>query len=229
MPKTAFMPHDDTGKAKLLVHFAITLPKYQGTFEISNEDMNTLKSDATSFPFANDMQNQVQSFAHNWTSFKNQLRDGGSGDINWPVAPDFSANLPPVSAPGVIQRLSTLIAGIKAHKNYTDAIGQDLQIVGAQIVLDPVSWKPVLTVQYNAGHLVIGWKKGQAAAIEIHADRGDGNGFTFFVINIEPDTIDNTPLPVSGAGVNWQYKAIYLLHDERVGQWSDVVSIKAVS
>ena len=229
MPKTAFMPHNDAKKSKLLQHLVITLPNYQILFEISNGDMATLQSDALSFPAANDLQNQAQSFAHNCTAFKNQLRDGGSGDINWPVAPDFIANLPPVSAPGVFQRLSAMIIRIKAHKNYTEAIGQDLQIIGAKIVLDPAGWKPVLSVQYDAGHLVIGWKKGQAAAIEIWVDRGDGNGFTFFVVNLEPDTIDNTPLPAAGAGVNWQYKAIYLLHDERVGQWSDVVSIKAVS
>ncbi len=229
MSKTSCIPHNDAGKGKLLERVAKTLPKYQILFEISNEDMGTLQGDALSFPFANDLQNLAQSFAHNCTAFRNQLRDGGSGDVNWPVAPNFSANQPPVSAPGVIQRLSTLIARIKAHKNYTTAIGQDLQIIGTEIILDPSSWKPVVTVQYEAGQLIVGWKKGQASAIEIWADRGDGNGFVFFTINTEPDTLDNTPLPAAGSGVTWQYKAIYRLHDKRVGQWSDVVSIKAVS
>jgi len=228
MPKTAFLPHDDAGKSKLMQYVAGILPKYQSIFEISNQDMGTLQNDALSFSVANDLQNLALNFAHNCTAFKNQLRDGGSGDVNWPVAPDFAANLPTVSAPGVIQRFTAMIARIKAHKNYTEAIGQDLQIIGTEIVIDTTSWKPVLSVTPDAGHFIVGWRKGQAGGIEIWVDRGDGKGFVFFTINSEPDTIDNTPLPASGAGVNWQYKAIYLLHDERVGQWSDVVSIKAV-
>ncbi|MCX7113490.1 MAG: hypothetical protein NTX45_26005 [Proteobacteria bacterium] len=34
-----------------------------------------------------------------------------------------------------------------------------------------------------------------------------------------------TPLPAPGTGTVWNYKAIYRLHDEQVGQWSDVISV----
>ena len=51
-------------------------------------------------------------------------------------------------------------------------------------------------------------------------DRNDGNGFVFLVINTDP-----TPLPAPGTNAVWNYKAIYRLHDEQVGQWSDVVSV----
>ena len=65
MSKTSCIPHNDAGKGKLLERVAKTLPKYQILFEISNEDMGTLQGDALSFPFANDLQNLAQSFAHN--------------------------------------------------------------------------------------------------------------------------------------------------------------------
>ena len=67
------------------------------------------------------------------------------------------------------------------------------------------------------------YSKGQAAALEIWVDRGDGNNFVFLTINTEPNTIDTTPLPATSAA--WRYKAIYRLHDEQVGQWSDVISV----
>ncbi|MCX7108828.1 MAG: hypothetical protein NTX45_01620 [Proteobacteria bacterium] len=41
-------------------------------------------------------------------------------------------------------------------------------------------------------------------------------------INNEPNT---TPLPAAGVSAMWKYKAIYRLHVEPVGQWSDVMSI----
>ena len=47
----------------------------------------------------------------------------------------------------------------------------------------------------------------------------------FLIINTEPNTTDPTPLPVPGTSAVWNYKAIYRLHDEQVGQWSDVVSV----
>ncbi|MCX7110112.1 MAG: hypothetical protein NTX45_08280 [Proteobacteria bacterium] len=75
------------------------------------------------------------------------------------------------------------------------------------------------------GEKKILWTKGKASAIEIWVDRNDGNGFVFLIINTEPNTTDTTPLPAPGTSAVWNYKAIYRLHDEQVGQWSDVVSV----
>ncbi|HCI52192.1 MAG TPA: hypothetical protein DE312_02480 [Gallionella sp.] len=229
MPNATFMPQTETGKLELLEHLAATFSKYQSTFEISDADMQTLKSDAVNLRLAHTLKHQAQSYGHQCTAYMHLLWDGGNGDTSWPIAPVIVPSPAQIVTPGATARLSSLVARIKAHKNYTTAIGQDLHIIGAAIVLDTASLKPALSVKFNAGHPVIAWTKGKASAIEIHVDRGDGNGFTFFTINTEPDTIDDNPLPAAGAGVNWQYKAIYRLHDAQVGQWSDVVSIKAVS
>ena len=40
-----------------------------------------------------------------------------------------------------------------------------------------------------------------------------------------PEYTDTATLPAPGAGAVWKYKAIYLQAEQRVGQWSDVVSI----
>jgi len=37
-----------------------------------------------------------------------------------------------------------------------------------------------------------------------------------------PHYIDATPITTLG---HWKYRAIYLVSDERVGQWSDIASI----
>ena len=56
-------------------------------------------------------------------------------------------------------------------------------------------------------------------------ERGIDSPFTRLTINTEPNTTDTWPLPAPGASAILKYKAIYLLHDEQVGQWSDVLSI----
>jgi hypothetical protein len=122
-------------------------------------------------------------------------------------------------------RLSALVARIKASKNYTEAIGKDLWIVGSKQNIDPSAWKPALAIKIQAGHPIIMWTKGNPAAIEILVDRGESNNFIQLTINTEPNTTDNWPLPPAGTSAMWRYKAIYLLHDEQVGQWSDVISV----
>jgi len=64
---------------------------------------------------------------------------------------------------------------------------------------------------------------GKADALEIHVDRGDGKGFAFLAIDTVPGYIDTAPIPATPAV--WKYKAIYRKNDERIGQWSAVVSV----
>lgn len=59
--------------------------------------------------------------------------------------------------------------------------------------------------------------------LEIHVDRGDGHGFVLLTYDTTPDYLDTTPFPATAAV--WKYKAIFRVGDQRVGQWSDVVSI----
>ena len=80
-------------------------------------------------------------------------------------------------------------------------------------------------MQIIAEQLVIMWTKGKASGIEIWVDRNNGNDFVLLAVNNEPNTTDPAPLPAPGISATWKYKAIYRLHDEQVGQCSDVISI----
>ena len=225
MPTSPYMPTDESGKADFLEHFAATLPKYIDILEIKTEDINSVQTDAINFRQALLEHGEWQSFAQHWTAFKNQLRDGEGGELDWPVppAPNSLHQLPVLA--GIFPRISAFVAHLKTKKKFTTAIGQDLWIIGPAQVTDPTTWKPILHVQLKAGHPVILWTKGKASAIEIWVDRGDGNGFVLLAVNNEPNTTDPAPLPPPGTSATWRYKAIYRLHDEPVGQWSDVMSI----
>ena len=225
MTTSSYMPNDDAGKADLLDHLAATLPKYAALLGLSDADIATRQADAASFRYTLHTMNDMQSYAQHWTAYKNLLRDGGNGGAEWPVPPSLDQPMPPAVDPGVIPRLSAFVAHLKTLNNYTTAIGQDLWIVAASHAFDPTTLKPSLSIQIRAGHPVILWTKGKASAIEIWVDRNDGNGFVFLIINTEPNTTDTSPLPAPGTSAVWNYKAIYRLHDEQVGQWSDVVSV----
>ena len=225
MSTITFMPSTDSGKADLLNHLSTALPQYATLLNMTADDLNLLNADSASFRYALQSTSDMQAYSQSWTNYKNQLRDGTSGAAGWPVPPALAHPIPSAVNPGIVPRLSAMVGLIKANKNYTDAIGKDLWLIGSAHVIDPSAWKPILSTQNQAGHPIIVWTKGNAAAIEIWVDRGDGNNFGFLTINTEPNTMDKWPLPVPGKSQTWQYKAIYLLHDEQVGQWSDVMSM----
>jgi len=225
MATTGYMPSDDSGKADLLDHLAATLPRYTEVLGIADAVIQTLRADAAAFRYVLHATDDMQSYAQHLTALKNLLRDGGPGAGDWPIPPALPEPIPAPVPPGIIDRLSALVAHIKTLTNYTPAIGQDLWIIGAAKVVDPSTWKPVLGTQNKAGHPIITWTKGKASALEIWVDRNDGNGFVLLTISTQPNTADNAPLPAPGTSAVWKYKAIYRYHDEQVGQWSDVISI----
>jgi len=225
MTSTSFMPPDDYGKADLIEHLAATLPKYNGILKPPPELLTQVSADALAFRFTLHTSDDSGAFSQHWTTFKNRLRDGGDGTGDWPQPFVVSQPVPAAVSTGVIPRLRSLVAWIKAQPGYTDEIGQDLRIVPPSSVVDPESWKPDISLQLKAAHPNVNWTKGKANALEIWVDRGDGKGFVLLTISTSPPTLDNSPLPAPGSSAIWKYKAIYRYHDQQVGQWSDVVSI----
>ena len=222
MAKNYYLPKDDSGKAELLEHLANRLPAYAETLEISALDIAGLQADAEAFRDAIACTNAIQANARHWTAFKNFQRDGGVSVNPRPHVPDLPAPAQDV-APGIVPRLTALVSRLKTAHQYNEAIGHDLQIIGPEQRVTPDDWKPVLDTRSVAGQPVIKWPKGDADAIEIWADRDDGQGFRLATITSGTDYTDTTPTPATGAV--WKYKAIYRLRDAQVGQWSGVVSV----
>ena len=222
MSKTYYMPKDDSGKAELLEHLASRLPAHATTLELSEADIRDVQADAVAFRNVITTATMIQSNARQWTAFKNLLRDGGAGSNALPPAPSPVDPVPAVAL-GIVPRLAGLVVRIKAARNYTDAIGQDLNIVGTAQAVDTDDLKPVIDIAIKAGQPAILWSKGDADTLEIWVDRGDDKGFGLFTIASSPRVPDPTPLPASP--VHWKYKAIYRLKDAQIGNWSTITPV----
>lgn len=224
MPKNYYLPTDDSGKAELLEHLAAKLPAYSAVLDINIADLADLQADAIAFRYTLSVFNQMQSNAKQWTAYKNLLRDGIAGtpaSTAFPFQPSLPV-APSIVTPGIVPRLTALVARLKAARNYTEVIGQDLGLIGAKRIIDPSAWKPILQTQLHANQPMIVWNKGKADSLEIWVDRGADPGFTFFAISTDPHFIDTTPAPNPA---RWRYKGIYRLQDRQVGQWSDVHTV----
>ena len=168
---------------------------------------------------------QVESFTtakEQRVGYKNLIKDGpigkpGGAVPTGPVAPV----VPTVVAPGIFPRISALVQRIKTNPAYTEAIGRDLGIIGAEQILDTNAMKPAVKLVPIAGQVEIQWVKGQADAVRIETDKGAG-AWSFLAIDSVPHYTDTTPITAPAV---WKYRVIYIMADEMVGQWSDVVSI----
>ncbi|HEY5894490.1 MAG TPA: hypothetical protein VIT91_14805 [Chthoniobacterales bacterium] len=233
MAKSDYMPGDDGGKAELFIRFRDNITPNLATLGLLEggnpvPEIVQQAADATYFRAAVDFLGTIQQSAQGWTAWKNFVRDGGPGAPPNPVVPPLPGSFPAAVLPGIVSRFRALVKSIKAHRNYTESIGQTLGIEGDDgSDLDFASLKPVLNVRLNGGQVEIPWNwngfSGKLDAIEIHVDRGDGKGFSLLTIDTTAGYTDTAALPATPA--RWTYKAIYRGDDSRAGQWSDEATI----
>jgi hypothetical protein len=224
MPKSYYLPADEPGKGAWLNNLSAKLPSYSAVLGLSAADVASVTADALFFNYCLGSVGQVAAYSQQWTAYKNAARNGNSPALGaFPAPPVLVTPAPAMVAPGIFGRATTLVARIKTAPGYTDSIGQALQIIGADQTVDVNSMKPVITAELDAGQVDIGWTKQGMDGIEIQVDRGAG--FVFLAIDTIPGYTDTAPIPAAGQSALWKYKAIYRQGDDRVGQWSDVVSI----
>jgi hypothetical protein len=99
-----------------------------------------------------------------------------------------------------------------------------LGIAAPASTFNPADGKPDFFIEFSSGgHPNLRWTKGKFDGVEIWKD--SGTGFVKLDRDMKPDYIDKTDLPKLGVAAVWKYKMIYLMDDEPIGNWSDVVSV----
>lgn len=225
MPKSHYLPAEDAARGPWLNNLATKLPTYAATIGVTPGETASVDADNEFWAYVFDARNQFNQFAKDWTAYKNGARSGPTlGAI---PDPPTLPTAPAMVEPDIFGRIAALVARIKAHPGYTEAIGHDLGIIGDEQTTDFNSVKPVLKLTLQAGRPNVGWKKQGMGALEIHVDRGTGT-FAYLATDTVPDYLDTAPLPAAGTSAVWKYKAIYRFNDEQVGQWSDVASISVM-
>ncbi len=82
--------------------------------------------------------------------------------------------------------------------------------------MDKTIVKPILKLVFKGGQVEVQWIKG-ADALLIETDKGTGK-WEFLAVDTVPHYTDTTAITTPGT---WKYRAMYMVSDERVGQWSD--------
>lgn len=224
MSSSTAIPTDDSGKLILLRHITSLLPGMANQLDVSGDQLGRLANANAWFAFALDYQTALKNASTAAVAFKQVVRDGpNSGGLqvnalNLPTPPEGAA------FEDVFGFLGDLIAQIKRHPRYTDAIGQALNIIPVKSTAPDLSnIQPQLGINMVQGQPRLEWSKSGMDSLEIEVDRG--NGFSLLTIVMSPGYLDSAPLPASGTAALWKYRAIYRSKDKRVGQWSPVLEV----
>jgi hypothetical protein len=214
-----------------LNNFASKIGNYAATLGITPAEVASIQADNNFFTFVANGSNQIKQHGKDWTSYKNILRSSTKA-VNLGDAPAWIAPpAVPAVAADISGRWGRMIQRIKSNENYTEAIGNDLGITAITSSLTPADLavlKPILTVHLVAGQPTIEWQKGDADGIAIYSADGNTGVYNFLATDLHPNFPDKRPLPAAGQSLVRKYKAIYILGDEQVGQWSDEVSISVM-
>lgn len=226
MSKKYFLPRTDNGKTKWQHNLGDKLPAYNSKYGISATEVKDTQDGDAYFKYWLDVLSEINAFRQKVTAFKNELRDGVKAGASGSIAPEFPvfAAAPAAVEPGIFKRSVSLGNRIKKHKDYVVSDGEDMNLEGAEKASpDLINAQPEIKIVLVAGHPLIKWHKGSFDGIYIETDR-DGSGWKFLALDTEPDFPDNFTLPPSAA--TWKYRAIYILHDEKAGKWSNEVSVQ---
>lgn len=220
----AYLPRTDPGKKDWLNNFANKLAIHAATVGVSSGTVTSVANDAAYFSFVLTSNDAYRTDIESRTGYKDLLRDGSENPIGAYPGPPTIGTAPTAVLAGIFVRIPKLVTTIKNNAGYTKAIGEDLGIVAKATPVDPNTLKPRLKVRAAAeGRPEIVWTKGRTSGIYLEVDRGTGT-FEFMAVDNTPNYTDTHALPPAGRTELWKYRGIYLMKDQRVGQWSDTVA-----
>ena len=224
MPKQYFLPTTNSGKSQKFTQFKDNIGPYTITFGIAAGDITQQGADALYFAALLPFADTVGNAARQWNAWRDIVLTGVIGTE--PVLITKPVGFPGSVPAGILTRYLLLVNAIKAHKNYTTAIGDILGIEGSQETPPDLNTiQPIISATATATVVKIlwGWLRFRAflAMCEIQVNRG--SGWTALVYDTTPNYEDTHPFPATPT--IWKYRAIYRVADHQVGLWSLEVSV----
>ncbi len=118
--------------------------------------------------------------------------------------------------------LRNAIQRLKTHADYTDAIGQDLGIIGGD---SEIPAKPGLKAKARVNDVELSFTKKGLDGVNVYARLKGAAQWTFLARDTHSPYNDSRPLTNAGVPETREYMCIGVIADEEVGEESDIVSV----
>ena len=118
--------------------------------------------------------------------------------------------------------MRNMIKRIKTHSGYTEAIGEELGIIGSD---DVVSNKPDIKAKARINDVEISFSKKGLDGVNVYGRLKGVAPWTFLARDTNSPYNDARPLTTAGVPETREYMCIGVLADVEVGEPSDIVSV----
>jgi hypothetical protein len=226
-----YLPQTDAERTTWFNNFAGKLPVHATVLGVSSADVKAAQEDAAMLDhLIGKRLPALRTAQQQQTAYKNLIVDGplGSPGSDPPALPVLPPP-PNTVAPGALPRLRALVQRIKNTASYTEAIGADLGIVGAEVPTGDTP-KPTFKAVAQPGHDVrLDWVKGRFDGVMIQGRKpGDAAWTDLGVDNFSPFVDTRKPADPTKPEAR-EYRLRYLSRDEPTGDWSDVVAVSTLT
>ena len=192
-------------------------------------DSNAVDADNDVMQFLANAATIIENYMDAAREYRNTITEGDIGDPT-PIFPAGIAPLPPVTVPtGLYERLDLLVKRIRVAPGYTNEIGASLGILpSGSNIPNPADAPPKITASVDPGNVVeIKFVKGTSDGIYIETNVDDG-GWTFAGTPNKSPALLNIPANTGGTPRNVMIRARYLVGNNPVGDWSDIVNVQTM-
>jgi len=107
---------------------------------------------------------------------------------------------------------------------HTEAIGNDLGVIGSDVILDPHTYKHEIWIEVKPGHVQLNFKKAGVDAVNVYSRKKGESEWKFLARDTHSPYNDSKPLSSPGTPEVREYMAIGVVGDEEFGLESDVVT-----
>jgi hypothetical protein len=224
MKKKPYLPKPMPQRVIWLNTFATKLATHAATVGVSPAELALVVLMAAFYQYIAALIDLSRTFTQNLTQYRNILTNAALGTILDPL-PSLAipvAPMPPTTI-GILTYISKLVQRIKGHTGYSEAIGEDLGIVGDESTFVEETFKPTGKAIQQIGYVKITFEKDECSSMHIYT--WNGTAFVYLANDTESPYHDTRPLAVPGQPENRQFQLRGVLHDVEIGIPSDTINV----
>jgi len=228
MKRKPYLPTRESERVIWLNTFASKLGGYAAMFNITAGEVALVSAMALIYSYIIGLIEQSGQFTQDLTKFKDLLSFAPSGATLGPLPELTPAVAPPLTQSGIFTFIGGIVAGIKGKKAvYTEAIGEDLGIIGDDTTFDEANYTPELKGKAMPGSIKISFNKDgvEGQAIYSHpVGSNDPNVWDKLGVDYHSPYHDTRPLQTPGKPELRSYRSRGVINDIEIGQWSAVIT-----
>ena len=225
MANQPYFPNRIGDRIMWLKNYRNKLPNYQAELGYLAADIAATLADADYIIYLYETWHPAtRTFAEGASAYLRQVLDG-SGAITDP--PEFLLPaVPPAPAAvefGALRRIFGFVKNLKTRAAYTQSMGEDLGIIGAESEENPNA-VPLVKHEVRSGEVVISFKKKGHMGVWIEGQVGDETAWSFLAIDTSNPYNDTRPLKVAGQPEVRRYRLCYW-DDGPSNAWTDIIEV----